>query len=105
MKGWKPLEHCSLSMLRAVSKGLKCLPPEQFIEAAWDFSANHAAIAERTRVLGFWSGVLVVEVPNADWSYQLDAMEPQFLARLKCFLPVEHIEFKAAQQKNRRRQL
>jgi hypothetical protein len=78
---------------------LRRLPAAELPGAAWGFAAG-AAVAEKTRVLGYDEAssakLLTVEVPDATWRAQLAAMTPQFLARLNLYLAVSGIEFKVA---------
>jgi hypothetical protein len=86
-------------MADAVAQSLKRLPPEELPQAAWDFAAGRA-VAEKTRVLAFEvcgeSRTLRVEVADANWRAQLNAMAPQYVARLRPFIAVERIEFELA---------
>lgn len=76
-------------------QALKNVPAQQLPQTAWDFAAGRA-VGENTRVLAFERQTLVVEVPDANWRAQLQAMAPQFLARLNPLIRLEYIEFKLA---------
>jgi hypothetical protein len=82
-------------MAETVAQTLKRLPPGELPQAAWDYAAGHA-VAEKTRVLGCEAQTLRVEVADANWRAQLYAMAPQYLARLRPYLPVQRIEFEVA---------
>jgi predicted nucleic acid-binding Zn ribbon protein len=79
-------------MANAVAQTLKHLPPEELPQAAWDFAAG-PAVAEKTRVVGCEAQTLRVEVADANWRAQLEAMAPQYVARLRPYLAVERIAF------------
>ena len=87
------MERVSDTLQRIMTDALKRLPPEQLPAAAWYFFSGKA-VADKTRVLSCEAGTLVVEVPDANWRAQLQAMAPQFLARLNQFIRIERIEFK-----------
>lgn len=89
------MERASNTLQHIMAEALKRLPPEQLPAAAWDFAAGKA-LTEKTRVLGCEAGTLLVEVPDANWRTQLQAMAPQFLARLNQFTRIERIEFRLA---------
>jgi predicted nucleic acid-binding Zn ribbon protein len=93
------MEQVSNTLQRIMAEALKRLPPEQLPQAAWDFAAGRA-VAEKTRVIAWETQTLLVEVPDANWRAQLNAMAPQFLARLNPFIPVERIEFKLARSQD-----
>jgi predicted nucleic acid-binding Zn ribbon protein len=95
------MEQVSKTLQRIMAQVLERLPAEQLPAAAWDFAAGNA-VAEKTRVLGCEKGILLVEVPDANWRAQLYAMTPQFLARLNQFTRIERIEFKLAQDAPRK---
>ena len=82
-------------MADAVAQTLKHLPPEELPQAAWEYAAG-PAVAEKTRVLGCEAQTLRVEVADANWRAQLEAMAPQYVARLRPYLGVERIEFEIA---------
>jgi hypothetical protein len=89
------MERVSNTLQHILVQALKQLPAQQLPQAAWDFAAGRA-VGEKTRVLAFETQTLVVEVPDANWRAQLQAMAAQFLARLNPFIRIEHIEFKLA---------
>ena len=61
---------------------------------AWPLACGHA-VASRTRTLDFANGILRVEVPDAGWRAELQALAPQYLAVINRFVSedVDRIEF------------
>ena len=89
------MEQVGSALQRIMAQTLQRLPAEQLPQAAWDFAAGRA-VAEKTRVLAVEQGILQVEVPDATWRSQLEAMRPQLLNRLGQVMRVEGIEFHTA---------
>lgn len=67
---------------------------------AWPLACG-SAVAERTRALDFSRGVLRVEVADAGWKRELQALAPQYLAVINRYVsvPVNWIEFSVAAKK------
>lgn len=61
---------------------------------AWPLACG-SAVAERTRALGFADGVLRVEVADAGWKSELQALAPRYLAVMNRYTreQVRRIEF------------
>jgi predicted nucleic acid-binding Zn ribbon protein len=61
---------------------------------AWPLACG-TKIAEKTAAIGYADGVLTVEVPDATWRHQLQALQHQYLAALKPLSvhPVNAIKF------------
>lgn len=61
---------------------------------AWPLVCG-SAVAERTRALTFTQGLLRVEVADAGWKFELQALAPRYLAALNRYTrePVQRIEF------------
>jgi len=83
-----------------MAEALRRLPPEDLPAAAWEFAAGRA-VAEKTRLLECAAEVLTIEAPDATWRAQLEAMAPQFLARIRPFIPINRIEFRIAPRSGR----
>jgi predicted nucleic acid-binding Zn ribbon protein len=89
------MEQVGSALQRIMAQTLQRLPAEQLPQAAWDFAAGRA-VAEKSRVLAVEQGILQVEVPDATWRSQLEAMRPQLLHRLGQVMRIEGIEFHTA---------
>jgi Dna[CI] antecedent, DciA len=61
---------------------------------AWPLACG-SAVAERTRALGFADGVLRVEVSDASWKSELQALAPRYLVVMNRYTreQVRRIEF------------
>jgi Dna[CI] antecedent, DciA len=61
---------------------------------AWALACGHA-VAARTQALDFAQGILRVEVPDAGWRAELQALAPQYLAVINRYVAesVKRIEF------------
>ena len=64
-----------------------------------------SAVAERTRALSFEDGVLRVEVAEAGWKAELQALAPRYLATINRYTSetVRRIEFVVAAVEHRGR--
>jgi len=89
------MEQVGSTLQRIMAQTLQRLPAEQLPQAAWDFAAGRA-VAEKTRVVAFEREILTVEVPDATWHSQLEAMRSQLLRRLNPVMRVEGIQFSLA---------
>jgi len=61
---------------------------------AWPLACG-STVAERTRALSFVNGILNVEVSNAGWKRELQALAPKYLAAVNRYAGqgVKRIEF------------
>ena len=96
----RAMERASRTLQRIMAEALRRLPPEDLPAAAWEFAAGRA-VAEKTRLLECAAEVLTIEAPDATWRAQLEAMAPQFLARIHPFIPIKRVEFRIAPRPGR----
>ncbi|MGA6982974.1 MAG: DUF721 domain-containing protein [Candidatus Sulfotelmatobacter sp.] len=71
---------------------------------AWPLVCG-SAVAERTRAVEFAEAVLKVEVPDAGWKQELQALAPRYVAMLNRYAGqrVERVEFVVREQESRKR--
>ncbi len=67
---------------------------------AWPVACG-SAVAARTRALQFSDGVLCVQVPDAGWRRELQALAPRYVAAINRYLKdaVSEVEFVVAARK------
>ena len=75
----RALEHVGPGLEKIVGGSLRGAPAGQGPVLAWALACGHA-VAARTRALDFAQGILRVEVPDAGWRTELQALAPQYLA-------------------------
>lgn len=73
------MERATAGLQKIVADALQRTPAGQAPVLAWPLACG-TAVAERTKVLEFKQGVLRVEVPDAGWRAELQALSPQYLA-------------------------
>lgn len=90
----RPMEHVSSGLEKVVADGLRHAPAGQGPVMAWPLACG-TGVAARTRSVDFQRGILRVEVPNAGWRAELQALAPQYLAVMNRYVAerVERIEF------------
>jgi len=93
------MEQVGSTLQRIMAQTLQRLPAEQLPQAAWDFAAGRV-VAEKTRVVAFEREILTVEVPDATWHTQLEAMRSQLLRRLSQVMRVEGVQFSLARPRS-----
>lgn len=88
------MEQAGPDLERIVAQSLRQAPPAQAPLMAWPVVCG-SAVAERTRALTFMDGVLRVEVPDAGWKAELQALAPRYLASINRYTlqVVRRIEF------------
>ena len=88
------MERASAGLHKIVSDVLRRTPTNEAPLLAWPLACG-SAVAERTRPLECSHGVLRVEVPDAGWRAELEALTPQYLAVINRYLAkcVKSIEF------------
>lgn len=86
---------------RIVARSLQQVPPAQAPLFAWPVVCG-TAVAERTNALDFQDGILRVEVSDAGWRAELQALAPRYLASINRYtsLVVRKIEFVVAPSSN-----
>jgi hypothetical protein len=75
------------------------MPVAEATLAAWPLVCG-SGVAERTRALDFAEGVLRVEVADAGWRRELQALAPRYVAAINRYTTesVQRIEFVIAPQ-------
>lgn len=91
------MERARDGVQKIVVDALRRGPPTEAPLHGWPLACG-AAVAARTRALGYSEGVLRVEVPDAQWRNELLAFVPQYLSTLNQFAKVTRIEFVTAQE-------
>jgi predicted nucleic acid-binding Zn ribbon protein len=89
------LEQAGAGLEKLVADSLRQAPETALL--AWPLACG-SAVAERTRALGFEDGVLRIEVADAGWKSELQALAPRYLAIINRYTrePVRRIEFVVA---------
>src|SRR5437879_13746045 len=75
------MEHASVGLERIVASSLRRAPSGEGPVLAWPLSCGQA-VAARTTALEFADGGLRVQVPDAGWRAELQALALQYLAVL-----------------------
>ena len=93
-RGGPKLEHAGAGIEKIVGQSLRQVSPEKAPLFAWPVVCG-SAVAERTRALTFEAGILRVEVSDAGWKSELQALAPRYLAAINRYTTeaVRHIEF------------
>ncbi len=88
------MERAADGLEKIVVDALRRTPAGQAPVLAWPLACG-AAVAERTRALAFDQGILRVEVPDAGWRKELQALAAQYLAVINRYTgeSVNRIEF------------
>jgi hypothetical protein len=87
-----------------VVNSLRRVAPGDAPILAWPLFCG-SAVAERTRAVEFAEAVLKVEVPDAGWKQELQALAPRYVAMLNRYAGqrVERVEFVVREQESRKR--
>src|SRR5215475_507669 len=85
---------------KVVARSVKKAPAGEAPLLAWPLACG-SAVAARTRAFDFEDGVLHVEVPDAGWRRELQALAPTYLATLSRYGVdgVTRVEFVVAGRK------
>jgi hypothetical protein len=88
------LEPASHGLEKIVAQSLRQMPATEAPLIAWPLVCG-SAVAERTRPLSFEAGVLRVEVADAGWKSELQALAPRYVAGINQYTTetVYRIEF------------
>lgn len=88
------MERASAGLQKILGDALRRTPTGQGALLAWPLACG-SAVAKRTRPLECSQGVLRVEVPDAGWRTELQALAPQYLAVINRYVAenVCRIEF------------
>lgn len=95
------MEQAGSNLEKIVARSLRQAPPAQAPLMAWPVVCG-SAVAERTRAIHFVDGVLQVEVADAGWRSELQALAPRYLAAINRYTVeiVRRIEFVVARSGN-----
>ena len=88
------VEQAGSGLEKLVAQSLRHAPPADAPLLAWPVVCG-SAVAERTRALSFEDGVLRVEVADAGWKSELQALAPRYVATINKYTReiVRKIEF------------
>ncbi len=88
------MEQAGAGLEKVVVDSLRRMPAAAATLTAWPLVCG-SAVAERTRALDFVSGVLRVEVADAGWRRELQALAPRYVATINRYTieSVQRIEF------------
>ena len=90
----------SAGLDKVVARTVKKAPAREAPLLAWPLACG-SAVAARTRAFDFEDGILRVEVPDAGWRRELQALAPRYLATLSRYGAdgVTRVEFVVAGRK------
>ncbi|HET7205513.1 MAG TPA: DUF721 domain-containing protein [Terriglobales bacterium] len=96
------MEHAAAGLQKIVGDALRRTSPNEASLLAWPLACG-TAVAERTRAVEFSAGILRIEVPDAGWRAELQALAPQYLAVINRYTgtSVTRIEFIVQNRKHR----
>jgi hypothetical protein len=88
------LEQAGSGLEKIVVNSLRRVAPGDAPMLAWPLVCG-SAVAERTRAVEFAEAVLKVEVPDAGWKRELQALAARYVAMLNRYAGqrVERVEF------------
>jgi hypothetical protein len=88
------LEQAGSGLVKIVVDWLRRVPSAEAPLLAWPLVCG-SAVADRTRALEFAAAVLRVEVADAGWKRELQALAPRYVAMLNRYTKqkVEKVEF------------
>jgi len=88
------MEQAGVGLEKLVAHSLREAAPSDAAVLAWPLACG-SAVAKRTQALDFQNSVLRVEVADAGWKSELQALAPRYLAVLNRYTrePVRRIEF------------
>jgi hypothetical protein len=94
------LQAASVGLDNVVARSVRKAPPGQGPLLAWPLACG-SSVAERTRALDFADGILRVEVADAGWRRELQALAPRYVATLNRYVAekVTRVEFFVAARK------
>jgi Dna[CI] antecedent DciA-like protein len=93
----RDFEHVRAGLEKVMGSSLRHISPGERPVLAWPLACG-SKVAARTRALEFTGGVLRVEVPDAGWRAELQALSPQYLAVINRYTveAVKRVEFVVA---------
>ena len=88
------MEPAGAGLEKLVADSLRRMPSTEAPLIAWPLVCG-SAVAERTRAVGFAGGVLRIEVSDAGWKRELQALAPRYLATINRYVGqrVQRMEF------------
>lgn len=88
------MEHVGAGLEKIVTQSLRHAPAGEGPILAWPLACGQA-VAARTRASAFSGGILRVEVPDAGWRSELQALAPRYLVALNRYAAdqVDRVEF------------
>jgi len=91
------MEHVAPGLEKIVAASLRRAGAGEAPVLAWPLACG-ARVAERTRAVDFADGILRVEVPDAGWRAELQALAPRYLAVINRYVAenVKRVEFVVA---------
>ena len=94
------LQPAAAGLDKLVLQSLRKSPPAEAPLLAWPVACG-SAVAARTRAIEFENGILRIEVPDAGWRRELQALAPRYLASLNRYLKgnITAVEFVVAGRK------
>jgi hypothetical protein len=95
-----PMQPAGAGLDKVVARSLRKAPADQIPLLAWPLACG-SAVAARTRAIDFDEGVLRVEVPDAGWRRELQALAPRYLVTLNQYgtKNITRVEFVVAGRK------
>jgi hypothetical protein len=88
------MEPAGAGLEKILADSLRRMPPTEAPLIAWPLVCG-SAVAERTRAVSFGGGVLRIEVSDAGWKRELQALASRYLATINRYVgqPVQRLEF------------
>jgi hypothetical protein len=88
------VEQAGAGLEKVVADSLRRMPAAEATLTAWPLVCG-SVVAERTRALDFAGGILRVEVADAGWRRELQALAPHYVATINRYTieSVQKIEF------------
>lgn len=88
------MEHAGTGIEKIIEQSLRQVSPDKAPLFAWPVVCG-SAVAERTRAVTFETGILRVEVSDAGWKSELQALAPRYLFAINRYTTeaVRRIEF------------
>jgi hypothetical protein len=95
------MQPAAAGLDKVLARSIRKAPAEEAPLLAWPLACG-SAVAARTRALDFADSVLRVEVPDAGWRRELQALAPRYLATLSRYGAdgVKRVEFVVAGRKH-----
>lgn len=91
------MQPASAGLEKIVIQSLHRVPPADAPLLAWPLVCG-SAVADRTRAINFTDGILRIEVADAGWKRELQALAPRYLATINKYVgpSVQRLEFVVA---------